>query len=266
MGPSGSGKSTLLRLIAHLEPLDRGEITVGRRARRLRAGRRRAAAVAPRRARAGARPHRHGLPAVQPLPAPDRARERLRGAASASHGESPAAARELGMKLLSSVGLAENADHLSRAAVRRPAAAGGDRPRAGDRAPRSCSSTSRPPRSIPSWSARCSTSCRRLAEAGMTMIVVTHEMGFAREVADRIVFMDDGRIVEQGTPEDDLRAPARGADPAVPPARGARVSRCPRVDNRKPGPYVGMARGKEASPSCPPLSATSIPARRWGRT
>ncbi len=40
-----------------------------------------------------------------------------------------------------------------------------------------------------------------LAEEGMTMVVVTHEMGFAREVADRVVFMDDGRVVEQGPPE-----------------------------------------------------------------
>lgn len=42
---------------------------------------------------------------------------------------------------------------------------------------------------------------RSLADAGMTMIVVTHEMGFAREVADRVVFMDEGVIVEEGTPE-----------------------------------------------------------------
>ncbi|WP_406662317.1 amino acid ABC transporter ATP-binding protein [Methanolobus sp. ZRKC3] len=41
-----------------------------------------------------------------------------------------------------------------------------------------------------------------LAKAGMTMVVVTHEMGFAREVADRVIFMDEGIIVEQGTPED----------------------------------------------------------------
>jgi putative glutamine transport system ATP-binding protein len=40
-----------------------------------------------------------------------------------------------------------------------------------------------------------------LAEGGMTMVVVTHEMGFARRVADRVVFMDEGRIVEAGTPE-----------------------------------------------------------------
>ncbi len=43
---------------------------------------------------------------------------------------------------------------------------------------------------------------RDLAEGGMTMIVVTHEMGFARDVADRVVFMDGGVIVEQGTPEE----------------------------------------------------------------
>ena len=43
---------------------------------------------------------------------------------------------------------------------------------------------------------------RDLAHHGMTMIIVTHEMGFAREVADRVLFMDEGRIVEQGKPEE----------------------------------------------------------------
>jgi polar amino acid transport system ATP-binding protein len=42
---------------------------------------------------------------------------------------------------------------------------------------------------------------RSLAEEGMTMVIVTHEMGFAREVGDRVLFVDDGRILEQGTPE-----------------------------------------------------------------
>ena len=41
----------------------------------------------------------------------------------------------------------------------------------------------------------------QLAEDGMTMICVTHEMGFARQVADRVIFMDDGQIVEQNEPE-----------------------------------------------------------------
>jgi polar amino acid transport system ATP-binding protein len=48
---------------------------------------------------------------------------------------------------------------------------------------------------------------RELASEGMTMIVVTHEMGFAREVADRIVFIDDGVIVEEGPPEQILSSP-----------------------------------------------------------
>jgi len=48
---------------------------------------------------------------------------------------------------------------------------------------------------------------RRLAEAGMTMIVVTHEIRFAREVADRVVFIDEGSIVEQGTPAEVLDNP-----------------------------------------------------------
>jgi polar amino acid transport system ATP-binding protein len=48
---------------------------------------------------------------------------------------------------------------------------------------------------------------RKLAEEGMTMIVVTHEIGFAREVADRVVFMDGGVIVEQGQPAEVLETP-----------------------------------------------------------
>ena len=43
---------------------------------------------------------------------------------------------------------------------------------------------------------------RKLASDGMTMLVVTHEMRFAREVANRIIFMDEGKIIEQGTPEE----------------------------------------------------------------
>ena len=42
---------------------------------------------------------------------------------------------------------------------------------------------------------------KTLALEGMTMVVVTHEMGFAREVADRVIFMDEGQVVEVGTPE-----------------------------------------------------------------
>ena len=48
---------------------------------------------------------------------------------------------------------------------------------------------------------------KELAADGMTMICVTHEMGFAREVADRVIFMDGGVIIEQGTPEEIFTAP-----------------------------------------------------------
>ena len=50
---------------------------------------------------------------------------------------------------------------------------------------------------------------RDLARTGMTMMVVTHEMQFAREVGDRLVFMDEGRIVEEGKPRDVLDHPSQ---------------------------------------------------------
>ena len=48
---------------------------------------------------------------------------------------------------------------------------------------------------------------KELAHEGMTMVVVTHEMGFAREVADRVIFMDEGHIIEEGTPEEIFNNP-----------------------------------------------------------
>lgn len=48
---------------------------------------------------------------------------------------------------------------------------------------------------------------KALAESGMTMMVVTHEMGFARQVADRVLFMDEGKIIEQGTPDEVFNHP-----------------------------------------------------------
>ena len=48
---------------------------------------------------------------------------------------------------------------------------------------------------------------KQLADDGMTMLVVTHEMGFAREVADRVIFMYDGVILEEGTPEEIFQNP-----------------------------------------------------------
>jgi polar amino acid transport system ATP-binding protein len=49
---------------------------------------------------------------------------------------------------------------------------------------------------------------KRLANEGMTMVVVTHEMGFAREVGTRLIFMDEGRIVEEGHPREVFDSPA----------------------------------------------------------
>ncbi len=60
---------------------------------------------------------------------------------------------------------------------------------------------SRPRRSTPRWSRRFWTLSLSSRKEGITMICVTHEMGFARQVADRVIFMEDGRILEEGTPE-----------------------------------------------------------------
>ena len=71
---------------------------------------------------------------------------------------------------------------------------------------------------------------RELADEGMTMIVVTHEMGFAREVGDQVVFMDEGVIVEQGAPKDVLDNPKRGAHQALPRAGPRALSAAPALD------------------------------------
>ena len=71
---------------------------------------------------------------------------------------------------------------------------------------------------------------RELASGGMTMLIATHEMGFARDVARRVCFLHEGRILEEGPPDGDLLRSARGADAAVPPAdrrRGKDVARPP---------------------------------------
>ena len=60
---------------------------------------------------------------------------------------------------------------------------------------------------------------RNLAKEGMTMLVVTHEMGFAREVADRVVFMDGGVVVEEGVAEQVIGSPTQAAHQGVPAPR-----------------------------------------------
>src|SRR5262247_2076007 len=205
MGPSGSGKSTLLRLIAHLEPLDRGEITVGGELvgyERVDGALRPSRHVARERARA-----RIGMVFQQfNLFEHLTALENICEAPVRVYGEAPETARELAMKLLASVGLAHHADHLpsrlsggqqQRVAIVRALAI----------SPRVMLFDEPTSALDPELVSEVLSVIRRLAEGGMTMIVVTHELRFAREVADRIVFMADGRIIEEGTPEEILEHP-----------------------------------------------------------
>ena len=71
---------------------------------------------------------------------------------------------------------------------------------------------------------------RELAAGGMTMLIATHEMGFARDIASRVCFLDAGVILEQGPPGADLREPAGAEDAAVsrPDHRGGTALSCSR--------------------------------------
>ena len=59
---------------------------------------------------------------------------------------------------------------------------------------------------------------RELAAEGMTMVIATHEMGFARDIADRVVFLDEGLVVEEGPPDRIFREPTAAANPRIPAA------------------------------------------------
>jgi polar amino acid transport system permease protein len=199
MGPSGSGKSTLLRLINHLERLDWGEITVDDNY----VGYRKVGgALRPERDLAGARARARIGMVFQHFNLFDHltAIGNVIEAPIRVHGEDPARMRELGMELLTSVGLAHHADHLphrmsggqqQRVAIARALAI----------APRLMLFDEPTSALDPELVGEVLGVMRRLAEAGMTMIVVTHEVRFAREVADRVIFMDEGQIVEEGPPD-----------------------------------------------------------------
>ena len=88
---------------------------------------------------------------------------------------------------------------------------------------------------------------RGLADEGMTMMCVTHEMGFAREVADRVWFMDAGRILETAEPEDLLQRPAAPARAAL-PVRPARALNRPSTD--RPSRSLRSCRQKIAHSAC----------------
>ena len=128
IGPSGSGKSTFLRCINHLEKIDGGELSVDGELVGYRQQRRQALRAARPGGLRQAGRDRHGLPALQPLPPHERARQRDRRARSGSRGSRPSAARERARRLLERVGLADKVDELPQPALRRPAAAGGHRP------------------------------------------------------------------------------------------------------------------------------------------
>ena len=115
------------------------------------------------------------------------------------------------MDLLARVGLAHKADDYPVAAVGRPAAARGDRAGAGHAARADAVRRADQSALDPELVGEVLAVMRELAQSGMTMIVVTHELGFAREVADRVVFMDAGRIVEAGPPERVLGSPREAA-------------------------------------------------------
>jgi polar amino acid transport system permease protein len=206
MGPSGSGKSTLLRMINHLEPLDWGEITVeggyvGYQ-RMPGGGLRPTGNLA--RARAEARigmvfQHFNLFEHLTAL-------ENLIEAPIRVYRRPPKQARAIGLRLLAGVGLSGHADHLphrlsggqqQRVAIARALAV----------SPRVMLFDEPTSALDPELVGEVLRVIRGLAEAGMTMIIVTHEVGFARDVGDRIVFMDDGVIVEEGPPGQVLDQP-----------------------------------------------------------
>jgi ABC-type polar amino acid transport system ATPase subunit len=207
LGPSGSGKSTLLRCINFLEDFQGGQIqidgeTVGYRYNG--DGRR-----VPRPERENARlrqnvgivfqsfnlfPHRTALQNIMMGPVYVRKIDK-------------AAARELARGLLDSVGLSDKADQypatLSGGQQQRVAIA-----RALAMQPKVMLFDEVTSALDPELVGEVLAVIRKLAEKGMTMIIVTHEIQFARDVGDRILFMDHGRIVEQGAPRDVLINPS----------------------------------------------------------
>jgi polar amino acid transport system permease protein len=208
MGPSGSGKSTLLRLVNHLEQLDWGEITVD--GKFVGYERKPGGGLAPTRKLAKARAEARIGMVFQHFNLFDHltALENIIEAPMRVYGEPADKMRALGMSLLNAVGLSGHADHLphrlsggqqQRVAIARALAI----------SPRLMLFDEPTSALDPELVGEVLAAIRRLAEAGMTMMIVTHEVRFAREVADRVIFMDDGQVIEQGPPEQVLDHPAQ---------------------------------------------------------
>jgi polar amino acid transport system ATP-binding protein len=206
IGPSGSGKSTLLRCINHLEEINTGSVEVlgtlmGYRRHRGRLHELREHEASHQRTRVGmVFQHFNLFPHMTAV-------ENVSFAPFKVKGEKRADARAYARELLARVGLEGHADHypsqlsggqqqrvaIARAMAMRPQVMLFDEPTSA---------------LDPELVGEVLSVMRDLATSGgITMIVVTHEMGFAREVGDRIVFMDGGRIVEEGAPADVLDAP-----------------------------------------------------------
>jgi glutamate transport system ATP-binding protein len=193
-GPSGSGKSTMLRSINGLETIDDGEILfdgqsvarAGKELSRLRAD------IGMVFQQFNLFPHMTVLQNVTLAPV------RVKGLEEA-------AAEKRGMELLERVGIAEKSDQypaeLSGGQQQRVAIA-----RALAMEPKLMLFDEPTSALDPEMIREVLDVMRDLARSGMTMLVVTHEMGFAREVCDRLVFIDDGRIVEEAPPEEFFRA------------------------------------------------------------
>ncbi|WP_373286986.1 amino acid ABC transporter ATP-binding protein [Wenjunlia tyrosinilytica] len=205
VGPSGSGKSTFLRCINHLEKINAGRLSVdgelvGYRERGDRLYELKDREVAAKRRDIGMVfqrfnlfPHMTALGNVMEAPIQVK-------------GESKSVARERALKLLDRVGLADKAHsyptQLSGGQQQRVAIA-----RALAMQPKLMLFDEPTSALDPELVGEVLDVMRGLAEDGMTMIVVTHEMGFAREVGDALVFMDDGVVVEAGHPREVLTNP-----------------------------------------------------------
>jgi polar amino acid transport system ATP-binding protein len=205
IGPSGSGKTTFIRCINHLEKIDSGRIEVnghliGYREENGRIVEDSETNIAKQRCEIGMVfqrfnlfPHMTALENV--IEAPVRVRK-ISKAKAAQEGEA----------LLARVGLADKRNTypgklsggqqqrvaIARALAMKPALLLFDEP-----------TSALDPETI----GEVLEAMKELALAGMTMIVVTHEMGFAREAADRVVMMDEGCVIEEGTPEHFFTSP-----------------------------------------------------------
>ncbi len=205
VGPSGSGKSTFLRCINHLEKINAGRLyvdghLVGYRQHGNKLHELKDKEVAAQRRDIGMVFQRFNLfPHMTAL-------ENVMEAPVQVKRESKATARERAMRLLDRVGLADKAGgyptQLSGGQQQRVAIA-----RALAMEPKLMLFDEPTSALDPELVGEVLDVMRDLAESGMTMLVVTHEMGFAREVGDALVFMDDGAVVESGHPRDVLTNP-----------------------------------------------------------